>query len=141
MLLRAGANRRGISLFLMPLLLGAAQTWTNNSGNLLTIGAVNLSTFALTVNGTGSTSVTGVVSGSGSITKSGTGTLTLSGTNTYTGVTTINAGTLSVSSLANGGSNSNIGASSKAATNLIINGGILQCTGAAVSTARLFAVG
>ncbi|MEY2602103.1 MAG: fibronectin-binding autotransporter adhesin, partial [Verrucomicrobiota bacterium] len=34
-----------------PVALGATQTWTNSSSNLLTIGAVNLSTFALTVNG------------------------------------------------------------------------------------------
>lgn len=79
-----------------PVALGATQTWTNNSSNVLTIGAVNLSTFSLTVNGSGSTSINGVVSGSGSITKSGTGTLTLSGTNSFTGSTTVNAGTLDV---------------------------------------------
>ncbi|HWY51274.1 MAG TPA: autotransporter-associated beta strand repeat-containing protein [Chthoniobacterales bacterium] len=124
-----------------PIALGATQTWTNSSANTLTIGAVNTSGFGLTVNGTGSTTVSGVVSGTGSITKSGTGTLTLGGTNTYTGVTTISAGTLSVSSLANGGSNSNIGASSNAATNLVLNGGTLQYTGATVSTDRLFSVG
>jgi autotransporter-associated beta strand protein len=79
-----------------PLKLGAAQTWTNNSGNGLTIGAggVNTNAKALTVNGTGNTTVSGIVSGTGSITKSGTGTLTLSGANTYTGLTTVNAGTL-----------------------------------------------
>src|SRR2546423_1404846 len=106
-----------------PLALSAGQTWTNSSSNLLTIGAVTMSSFALTVNGTGDTTVSGIVSGSGPITKSGTGTLTSSGTSTYTGATTIAAGTLSVSSLANGGSNSNIGASTNAATKLILNGG------------------
>src|SRR5215471_2167648 len=82
-----------------PLAISAAQAWTNNSGNLLTIGAVNLSTFGLTVNGTGSTSITGIISASssaGTITKSGTGTLTLSGTNTYTGTTTVSAGILNI---------------------------------------------
>src|SRR5205814_2961 len=28
-----------------PLALGATQTWTNSSSNMLTVGAVNLSTF------------------------------------------------------------------------------------------------
>jgi autotransporter-associated beta strand protein len=79
-----------------PLALGATQTWTNNSGNLLTVGAVNLSTFGLTVNGTGNTSDTGVVSGSGTFTKSGTGTVTFTGTNTYTGSTTVSAGILNI---------------------------------------------
>ena len=57
--------------------LGAAQTWTNNSSNALT--------------------VSGAVSGSGSLTKAGSGPLILSGDNTYTGNTAVNGGILSLS--------------------------------------------
>ncbi|HUO07570.1 MAG TPA: autotransporter-associated beta strand repeat-containing protein [Phycisphaerae bacterium] len=44
----------------------------------------------------------------------------------YRGTTTLTSGTLAISALANGGSNSSIGASSNAATNLVFNGGTLQ---------------
>jgi fibronectin-binding autotransporter adhesin len=46
--------------------------------------------------------------------------------NSYRGVTTLTSGTLAISSLANGGSNSSIGASSNVAGNLVFNGGTLQ---------------
>src|SRR5205085_4688919 len=59
-------------------------------------------------------------------------------TNSYSGVTTITAGTLSVVSLANGAANSNIGASTSAATNLVLGGGTLRYTGATTSTDRGF---
>ena len=47
----------------------------------------------------------GVIGGTGNLTKVGTGTLTLSGSNTFSGVTTINAGTLQ---LGNGGATGSI---------------------------------
>ena len=76
--------------------LGAAQSWTNNSGSLLTVsGNVSNSTNLLTIAGSGSTTVSGVIGpGSGGLTKSGAGTLTLSGTNTYSGGTNVVGGTL-----------------------------------------------
>jgi len=82
----------------------------------------------------------GTISGAGRIIQMGTGTLTLTGTNSYTGSTIIRGGTLSVSRLANGDSDSGIGASSADAYNLILDGGTLRYTGAARSTNRLFTV-
>jgi autotransporter-associated beta strand protein len=84
-----------------------------------------------------------------SIVKTGTATLTLAGNNAYSGSTTISGGTLSVTSLANGGTSpkngigdspSGIGSSTSDAANLVLDGGTLQYTGAATSTDRLFTV-
>jgi fibronectin-binding autotransporter adhesin len=58
----------------------------------------------------------GVMGGSGGLTKSGAGTLTLTGANTYSGVTTINGGTLSV------GADNNLGSGG----GLAFGGGTLQ---------------
>jgi len=73
-----------------------------------------------------------------SLTKLGTGTQVLSGANTYAGVTKISGGVLSTQLLANGGAASGIGASSNAAANLVLDGGMLQYTGSGASTNRQF---
>ena len=67
--------------------VGAAQAWTNNSGNLFTVSGatVALGGNALTVNGTGtrlSQAYSAAVCGS-NLTKDGSGTLTLTASNTY----------------------------------------------------------
>ena len=55
--------------------------------------------------------------------------MNLTGTNTYSGPTVIEGGTLSVSSIENGGVASGIGQASNAAGNLILNGGALEYVG------------
>jgi fibronectin-binding autotransporter adhesin len=81
------------------------------------------------------------LAGSGGLTKNGNGLLTMQGgANAYTGITTVNAGTLSVSNLFNGGVASDIGAASSGATNLVLSGGTLQYTGSGASIDRLFTV-
>jgi fibronectin-binding autotransporter adhesin len=66
--------------------------------------------------------------GTVTLTKTGAGTWAVSGANSYGGITTISAGTLEVSTLANGNANSGIGASPNAASNLVF--------GAATATLR-----
>ncbi|NDD49754.1 MAG: filamentous hemagglutinin, partial [Alphaproteobacteria bacterium] len=102
--------------------------------NGLTIDTNQFNAAALTVGGTisitntdtASSEITGVIANDGDaavLTKAGTGILTLSGTNTYTGITTISAGTLSISADAGLGSISSLDAD-----RLTFNGGTLLIT-------------
>lgn len=79
-----------------------------------------------------------VIAGAPGLSKYGTGTLVLGGTNTFSGPVVINAGIIFTSYIDNGGSNSNIGSSSNAASNLVFNGGTLRYTGVMQTTDRLF---
>jgi filamentous hemagglutinin family protein len=85
-------------------------------------------------------------SGVTALTKSGAGTWILANKSSFTGAVSINAGVLSVTEITNAGASSQLGASTNAASNLVINGGTLQCvcdTNSATyySTDRLFTVG
>ena len=75
---------------------------------------------ALVFSQNANSSASGIISGTGTVIQQGTSTLILSGTNTYSGGTTINGGTLSVSA------DSNLGATSGAVT---LGGGTLAYTG------------
>ena len=144
--------------------LGAASNRIILSGGTLSLdtstGIVSLPNtrnITLSANATGGINVTssanaatvaGVISNSSfgagvAFTKSGSGTLVLTSANSYSGRTYINGGVLSVSSLANGASNSGIGSSNAAPSSLIFNGGTLQYNSSATAAAnidRLFTV-
>lgn len=130
-------------------MLGNARFRFANTGHQ-TIDALNGSSSAFIdrVNGGQTTLAVGAAGGSGlyegvigngiTFTKVGAGTQIMSGLNAYNGPTTISGGVLSTPNLANGGAQSGIGLSSNAASNLILNGGVLQYTGAGASTDRQF---
>jgi fibronectin-binding autotransporter adhesin len=131
----------GAATIISPITLGAAQSWTNNSSSLLTIGtgAVSNAGFLLTIGGSGNTTVSSAISGAGGLTKAGAGTLTLSGANSFTGQLTIAQGTLSIISINNVNTNGTLGNS---ALPVILGGsgtnGTLQFTGAAASNTKPF---
>jgi autotransporter-associated beta strand protein len=109
--------------------IAAGTLQVGNGGTTGTITGNVVNNGVLAFNRSTDLSFDGIISGTGSLTKAGAGTLTLSGSNSYTGPTTINGGMLSISSLADGGQNSGIGASSNDAANLVLNGGTLKFTG------------
>ncbi|MEI7576632.1 MAG: autotransporter-associated beta strand repeat-containing protein [Armatimonadota bacterium] len=106
-------------------------------------GAANGS--VIQVGATSPTTISGVVS-RGSLIKSGAGTLTLSGSNQYTGQTIIREGTLSVSTIGNGGTFGNLGGAPSSASYLTLSGnaagntGSLRYTGAGETTNRNLAM-
>jgi fibronectin-binding autotransporter adhesin len=93
---------------------------------------IDNSTLAYTFTGTGA------ISGTASVLKQGTGSASIANANTYTGATTVAGGRLAVASLANGGSASPVGASSSAASNLVLSGGTLAYTGTTATVNRGF---
>jgi autotransporter-associated beta strand protein len=118
-------------------------TLQNGSSSAMIVALANSG--SIDVTSSGNITVSSAISGSGTgFSKTGSGVLILSGANSYSGVTTIGAGRLSVSSVANGGVTSNIGSSSNAASNLVLGGGgslssaTLLYTGSGSSTDRLF---
>ena len=93
------------------LVIGAGGTTGSIVGNVTNTGT-------LAFNRSDNTSFAGLISGSGSLIKSGSNTLTLTGANSYTGVTTIQGGTLQIG---NGGTTGSIAGNVANAGNLVFN--------------------
>ncbi|WP_245295167.1 autotransporter-associated beta strand repeat-containing protein [Manganibacter manganicus] len=108
------------------------------AGALRGAGTVDLGAATLTTSG-GVGTFTGRMTGTGGFTRGADGfAQTMNGCNNdYTGATTIK-GSLSVDCLADGGSDSSIGASSSDAANLVFENGTLGYTGDTVTTDRGF---
>ena len=104
-------------------------------------GEVRLGGATLTITNGGA--YNGLITGAGNIVKAGGGgTETFGGcANSYSGSTTITSGALVVQCLSNGGTNSSIGASSNAASNLILTNATLTYNGSGDSTDRLLTAG
>ncbi|MDX1948441.1 MAG: LamG-like jellyroll fold domain-containing protein [Pirellulaceae bacterium] len=128
---------------------GTLQTTGNfalNANRGLALGPTGASGTGIINVASGTLTYAGIIAnntgGTGALTVSGAGTLSLTGLNTYTGITTI-LGVLEVTSLDNGGTASGVGASSSAATSLVLGGataGTLRYTGSTASTDRLFTI-
>jgi MYXO-CTERM domain-containing protein len=92
----------------------------------------------------GSSTFAGVIANAesaGSLLKTGSGTITLTGANTYTGMTTVNGGTLKVTSLGTGSGGSSLGNSALSVGNLRLDGPVtLEYAGTGEATARGFTV-
>ena len=74
--------------------LANATRINSDAGTLTLSGGINAATRALTIGGTGDHIVAGISGTTATLTKDGPGTLTLIAASAYTGVTTINGGTV-----------------------------------------------
>ncbi|GET24068.1 S-layer family protein [Prolixibacter sp. NT017] len=86
--------------------LGTGTLTLDNASTLAVTGPTTIdNSIALngtsTIDNSAAVTLSGIITGANNLVKSGPGTLTLSGTNTYSGTTTVDAGTLSVSSDSN----------------------------------------
>jgi autotransporter-associated beta strand protein len=89
-------------------------------------------------NGTYSLSGEGGISGEGGVTKNGKGEVKMDLSNSdYTGATVINGGTLTITSMADGGAKCAIGAATAKEGNLQINGGVLKIDADNTATDRI----
>ena len=121
---------------------------TGNAGALITSTSAGVTT-TLTVNTAASSTFAGTINNPGTpinLVKTGSGTLALTGTSSYTGTTSINQGTLVVTSIANAGGGTGSGPSSLGNPSTVTSGTInmgsagpatLQFIGPQASTTRV----
>jgi fibronectin-binding autotransporter adhesin len=137
----AATGFNGKTLILGSLSATSRVRLTNN------VNLTNASRTVYVLDNTGTTGdfteISGIITNDATargLTKDGPGLLVLSNSNTYTGVTTVTAGTLSVSNLQNAGVSSNLGTYATAgAAGISLNGGTLRYTGSSgVSVNRGF---
>lgn len=143
----ARSNTNGGTITLSaPFTVTDALTITNSAAAstlATTISGAITNTGGMTFDGSGAATITlgaGVISGTGGITYNGSYAVTASGANTYTGVTTFGNGTVSVSSIGNGGVAGNLGKATSVETNLVFDGGTLKYTGANATSNRAFTI-
>jgi autotransporter-associated beta strand protein len=98
--LQAGAANVFASSSAVTVASGATLAFNGFNQTLASLagaGSVTMGAGSMAVGGNNASTIfSGTISGSGGVTKNGTGALTLSGANTFTGLTTVNAGTLIV---------------------------------------------
>ncbi|MGJ8640477.1 MAG: beta strand repeat-containing protein [Opitutaceae bacterium] len=115
----------------------------STSGSLGT-GAVSLAAGGIEFSRNDAHVVANAISGAGNviINNGANGSTALTATNSYTGITSIDGGTLIASDIGDGGVSSSIGASTDDAANLVLRGqGILSYTGSGALTLRSFSLG
>jgi fibronectin-binding autotransporter adhesin len=113
----------------------AAPSSIGSDAGYLSLTAANLNTngFTLTLVGVGSGDISSSIN-TGALTMSGTGTWTIDGFNNYSGVTTVNAGTLQLGS-------SGFGTLGSGSNDLTVNGGTLDLNGNNLTAANLSGTG
>lgn len=121
--------------------IGAENTsGTNTIAVPITLAPAVGSTSTIYQAGGGTLAISGAIIGVGkNLTKTGAGTLTLSGNNTFTGVLTVQDGTLSIATINNSGANGTLGNSANA---VVLGGsgttGTLEFTGITASSTKKF---